>query len=69
MMTRKSACNLCDSNEPSHVHNGDEVILDYFTVGRGEDALDAARRWKLRALEAERKLKEVQSIAQGRSIQ
>lgn len=48
-------CAICGDDEPVHVHRGDERIEDYFVVGRGESDFMAARRWKQRALEAERR--------------
>lgn len=49
-------CTICGDPEPSHVHDWDERIEDYFTVGRGESEFDAARRWKGRAYRAEQAL-------------
>lgn len=50
------ACAVCDDPEPFHVHLQDRRIEDYFTVGRGQSAFDAADAWKTRALRAERTL-------------
>jgi len=49
-------CEICGDPEPVHVHdNAHDMarIEDYFTVGRGEDEMQAANRWKTRALRAE----------------
>jgi hypothetical protein len=52
------ACKICGDHEPVHVHVGDERIEDYFTVGRGESDMDAARRWQARTVAAEKRLAE-----------
>lgn len=61
------ACAICGDTEPFHVHNGDGRIEDYFTVGRGMSAMDAAREWQRRALAAERELENVISGGEPRS--
>lgn len=52
-------CTICGDPEVTHVHNDGKRIESYFTVGRGESEMDAARRWKARALVAERELAQV----------
>lgn len=52
-------CSICGDLEPFHVHDGKKRIDDYFTVGRGMTDLIAARLWKDRAMDAERRLREV----------
>lgn len=39
-------CRICSDPEPHHVHNGDERIEDYFTVGRGQTDFQAALSWQ-----------------------
>jgi hypothetical protein len=49
-------CTICGDLDPVHVHDGERRIEDYFVVGRGQTDFSAARYWKRRALQAERKL-------------
>lgn len=60
-----SRCSICGDWEPFHVHNGDERIDDYFTVGRGMTDFLAAQEWKRRALEAEAQLENIVSGSAG----
>lgn len=49
-----------DPHEPFHIHNGgvskdatENIIPNYFSIGRCRSGDDAARAWKQRALAAE----------------
>jgi hypothetical protein len=46
-------CAICGDEERHHCHNGGTRIENYFTIGRGQDELDAAREWHGRAVAAE----------------
>jgi hypothetical protein len=58
------ACSICGDSEPSHVHHEGRRIEDYFTVGRGETEMEAARRWKARALAAERSAVPIATVSE-----
>ena len=60
-MTR--ACSICLDSERHHVHDGDRRIENYFTVGRGQSEMDAAREWHVRATRAEREVDEANAEA------
>jgi len=57
-------CAICGDREPWHIHDSNgRRISDYFVVGRGQTDLEAARSWKSRALDAERRLAELELAA------
>lgn len=67
-------CTICGDTEPVHVHkNGPDMepmqdrIEDYFTVGRGETDMEAADRWKNRALAAEVELEDAREWLASRA--
>ena len=56
-------CRICGSDEPYHAHDGDKLIPDYFTIGRGQTEFEAAQAWKLRHQRTQRALMGLVALA------